>query len=170
MRTTPLYGIPAFESADRARDIADIDWDRAKLLEAILANQGQPPLGSDLQSLITAVNALTPVTAAASGWANGTNWDASGSTLVKFGNLALLSFDASSSVNIAVDATPTAARVPSGFRPAATVFAPAFVTGISTPATGGIQIAGTTSGGQVTAFNAGGNHRRWSATVIYPCV
>jgi len=57
-RYTPLYRLPALDVTDRARSIADIDWQNAQVIEAILRNQGQPPLGSDLVSLITRLNTL----------------------------------------------------------------------------------------------------------------
>ncbi len=56
-RYTPLYGLPALDPSDKLRTLADTDWANAQTIESILANQGQPPLGSDLQSLITRLNA-----------------------------------------------------------------------------------------------------------------
>ncbi|PYY34093.1 hypothetical protein DEJ16_12620 [Curtobacterium sp. MCJR17_055] len=56
-RYTPLYGLPALAPTERARDIADVDWDNALLVEAILAKRGAVPLGADLQGLL---KRLTP--------------------------------------------------------------------------------------------------------------
>lgn len=57
-RTTPLYGLPALSPDDRARDIADIDWQNAQRIEQILANEGRPPLASELVDLIKRLSAL----------------------------------------------------------------------------------------------------------------
>lgn len=62
VRYTPLYQLPALSPTDRARQIADIDWANAQAIEAILANQGQPPLNSDLVSLVTRLNAIETAT------------------------------------------------------------------------------------------------------------
>jgi len=57
-RTTPLYQLPALAPTDKARDIAEIDWANAQRIEQILANEGRPPLASELVDLIKRLNAL----------------------------------------------------------------------------------------------------------------
>ncbi|PZE84153.1 hypothetical protein [Curtobacterium sp. MCBD17_032] len=57
-RRTPLYGLPALSPTDRARDIADVDWANALELEAILAQQGQMPLSTELVDLVTRMNQI----------------------------------------------------------------------------------------------------------------
>lgn len=121
MRTTPLYGIPAFESSDRGRDLADIDWQRAKLLDAILANQGQPPLGSDLQTLLGRTVDSGWITVAKAGARVGDFTAQTDVAYRKAGAMVLLSgalFSSSApSENIVF-------TLPGGFRPRSNVYVP----------------------------------------------
>ncbi|MET3449803.1 hypothetical protein [Curtobacterium sp. 1544] len=57
-RYTPLYGLPALEPSTPVRNIADVDWQNAQRIEQILANEGRPPLASELVDLIKRLNAL----------------------------------------------------------------------------------------------------------------
>ena len=58
MRTTPVLGLPALDSTDKARDIPEQSWTLAQQLEAILLQNGQPPVSSDLVSLVQRIVAL----------------------------------------------------------------------------------------------------------------
>jgi hypothetical protein len=109
MRYTPTYALPAFAPTDRVRDLADIDYQKSLKLEAILANQGQPPLDSDLVDIMARTNLLPwtyPVLQ--NGWTN-----ASGQRVryTKFGPLAMLQGRASGG-----NAT-TMFTLPPGYRP-----------------------------------------------------
>jgi hypothetical protein len=58
MRYTPLYRLPALEGGDTAKTIYDQSWAAMLAVEAALANEGQLPLGGDLQALIKRMNAV----------------------------------------------------------------------------------------------------------------
>jgi len=49
---TPLYGLPYIDPTDRPREIAAQEKAAMLLVEQILANQGRPPLASELVDLV----------------------------------------------------------------------------------------------------------------------
>ncbi|MBF4613277.1 hypothetical protein [Curtobacterium sp. VKM Ac-1376] len=108
-RYTPTYALPAFASTDRVRDLADIDYQNALKLEAILQNQGQPPLDSDLATLMARTN-LLPWTypPLQNGW---TNDSAQRVRYTKFGPVAFLQGRASGGNGT------TMFTLPAGYRP-----------------------------------------------------
>ena len=57
-RKTPLYGLPALDGTDKPKEYPQQSWDFALLMEAILSNQGQTPLASELVDLVKRLNKL----------------------------------------------------------------------------------------------------------------
>lgn len=56
--STPLYKLPFVIPADGLATLPTTDRSRAEMIEAVLKNRGQPPLGSSLVDLIERMNEL----------------------------------------------------------------------------------------------------------------
>lgn len=58
MKTTPVFQFPYVEIGDAARDYPATTKSMVEKIEAALLATGKPPVGSDLQSLLTRLNAV----------------------------------------------------------------------------------------------------------------
>ncbi|MFJ2370883.1 hypothetical protein [Microbacterium sp. NPDC087665] len=62
-KTTPVYQLPYLEGNDGGKAIGAVSLSLAQRLEAVLMNEGQTPLDSDLVSLLQRIAALENATA-----------------------------------------------------------------------------------------------------------